>query len=874
MSNSDLSMILKLLQQIVGEFPLITLRGMGDRPEDLRKWRYAVLTSLKAAGPQVEAWWKWSVSAADNAHKLYVQSPLMTRESITVAQRTSVKWQQLESWVRPKLIACLPDALKKLVTARGMQNIEDECQDVLYLLTKACMPGAADERSAVNTLLQNPTPCSKPESAQAEMQRWWQAGRRCRDLGMSSPDVTVLYTAFRSIFSNVFAVANSNLQLRWMNLENELGLPYVITFDKLYKVAEFVDGEIAFMITQGGRGNNPGLPLTDNQKRQELQVKETEKKRAASAKAATDTATKQAAADAAKIVASYEPQAAAGFTPFKKDTSTTHAPWANTCNDWVKGKCVRGISCNFKHEGIKFTEGRCFICGAPDHTARDCESPGGQKDPKKDENWAAYKKMKEEKMPAQKGKGKGKGGDSKGKGKGKPHVKAARASAVTVDESFPKGGLGLDSWANVMLKHVDPSEVEQWNSKLKLAHGECECELSTGEKGIPTSKVAFKEGGENIDLLLLGWLWSRGCDYTWNRRGPSIKTPKSRYLQVLMWGLLPYIEEESVKLLLDDLPEANVPGRATDNVDPQVCGARVSRGTAVNLDHLQGELDIGDIRKQKAKYNCLPEVYYGDEEQVVKPEHLEDWAGSLDNKKFDPEQKPMFSFWEWYSGSGVLSKCAAQKGVSHLPPIDYRYGWSIGNLKHQICLVYILLFFGVKSLFGAPNCFPWGRDSRATPEAERKRKRSAESGNLKFFAMICFLQFVLGRSYYAENPKGSEIFVAEESPLSPLQTMDVFQWYIDQCMRGARLEGQAIMKSTEIQSCVKMKKDITCDKSHSHLHLRGSGPGGSRTAQSAMYPDELCEEYLDVFVPVASAGGRFVDCTGFQRKSTGQQVNF
>ena len=172
-------------------------------------------------------------------------------------------------------------------------------------------------------------------------------------------------------------------------MENELGLPYVITFDKLYKVAEFVDGEIAFMITQGGRGNNPGLPLTDNQKRQELQVKETEKKRAASAKAATDTATKQAAADAAKIVASYEPQAAAAFTPFKKDTSTTHAPWANTCNDWVKGKCVRGISCNFKHEGIKFTEGRCFICGAPDHTARDCESPGGQKDPKKEESWAA-----------------------------------------------------------------------------------------------------------------------------------------------------------------------------------------------------------------------------------------------------------------------------------------------------------------------------------------------------------------------------------------------------------------------------------------------------------------------------------------------------
>ena len=138
LSNSDLGMILKLLQQMVGEFPTIILRGMAERPEDMRKWRYAVLTSLKAAGPQVESWWKWCVSSADQTHKLYVQSPIMTRESITVGQRTPPKWLQLESWIRPKLISCLPDNLKKQLTARGMQDIEDECQDIVYLLTKAC----------------------------------------------------------------------------------------------------------------------------------------------------------------------------------------------------------------------------------------------------------------------------------------------------------------------------------------------------------------------------------------------------------------------------------------------------------------------------------------------------------------------------------------------------------------------------------------------------------------------------------------------------------------------------------------------------------------------------------------------------------------
>ena len=433
-----------------------------------------------------------------------------------------------------------------------------------------------------------------------------------------------------------------------MNLENDLGLPHVITIEKMYRVAEFVDGELAFLITQGTRSNNPGLPLTDNQKRQETQTKETEKKRAASAKASAD-ATAKSAAESALNDAYISPQAAAGFIP-RKDTSTTHAIWASPCREWEQGECKRGISCKFKHEGIKFNEGRCFICGLADHTSKECEAPGGQKDPKKDEHWAEYKKRKDENSTTDKGKGKSKGkGDSKGKkgdskgSKGKT-VRSARASAV-VSSTFPAGGVGLDSWANVFLKHVEPGEI-QWNSSMKLAHGECKCELSTGPKGMPTSKVPMRENKENIDLLPLGWLWSRGCDYTWNEHGPSIKIPKGRYLQVLMWGLLPYITEDSSKKLIVDLPDAKIPGRVRDTTDPQVSEARVSR-TTVNLDHLQGELEHGDLVKQKAKYRALPEVYYGEDEgRYVKPQNLENWVGELQSKEFDVKKKPMFSFWE------------------------------------------------------------------------------------------------------------------------------------------------------------------------------------------------------------------------------------
>ena len=167
----------------------------------------------------------------------------MTRGSVVVEERTPVRYQQLEMLIRPKLIGCMPDNLKKALTARGTQSIEDECQDILYLLTKACRPGAAGDKQSILNLFTNPNFRSRPEAAQAEMQRWWQAGRRCRELSIAAPDVTLLYAGFRSIFHNLLCGANQNLQMRLINLENDLGLSHVVTLEKLFRVADFAEGK-------------------------------------------------------------------------------------------------------------------------------------------------------------------------------------------------------------------------------------------------------------------------------------------------------------------------------------------------------------------------------------------------------------------------------------------------------------------------------------------------------------------------------------------------------------------------------------------------------------------------------------------------------
>ena len=139
----------------------------------------------------------------------------------------------------PPPASILPENLKKQLLARGVQGVRDEVQDMLYMVLKLACSGAAEEKMSPLKHLQDPTPCSKAESALNEIQRFWATARRVRALGMSFPDVTVLYTAFRSICSNVFTNAGDNLRLRWMQLENDFGLPQVVTFDAMQRAAQF-----------------------------------------------------------------------------------------------------------------------------------------------------------------------------------------------------------------------------------------------------------------------------------------------------------------------------------------------------------------------------------------------------------------------------------------------------------------------------------------------------------------------------------------------------------------------------------------------------------------------------------------------------------
>eukprot|EP00959_Pyramimonas_sp_CCMP1952_P318698 6668590-Pyramimonas_sp.AAC.1 len=58
-------------------------------------------------------------------------------------------------------------------------------------------------------------------------------------------------------------------------------------------------------------------------------------------------------------------------------------------------------------------------------------------------------------------------------------------------------------------------------------------------------------------------------------------------------------------------------------------------------------------------------------------------------------------------------------------------------------------------------------------------RRDREGPGLKFLAMCCFLQCLMGRHFLIENSGASEIFA--ESPLKVLNQLKLYQAKLDQC---------------------------------------------------------------------------------------------
>ena len=65
------------------------------------------------AGPHLNAWWKWCYERAHRAYSRYILANIRERESTIPTEIRPIGWEQMNAWMRPKVLEASPDHVKE-----------------------------------------------------------------------------------------------------------------------------------------------------------------------------------------------------------------------------------------------------------------------------------------------------------------------------------------------------------------------------------------------------------------------------------------------------------------------------------------------------------------------------------------------------------------------------------------------------------------------------------------------------------------------------------------------------------------------------------------------------------------------------------------
>lgn len=194
-------MILKIMQTVVQELPkLESGADAATKAQKLNAWRGAMDQAVLPTGPHVKAWWAWCQDKAEKAYSRFLEAMIKDREAIFPRDKMPVAWEQIDSWMRPKLLEVVPKNVKDWVTQRANNKQIDESHVIVFYLMKTYAPGSPEEKDTLHKCILNPHCCSNPKSAQVELIKWKEHVKRYHALGCASPDITMSYRAMESIF--------------------------------------------------------------------------------------------------------------------------------------------------------------------------------------------------------------------------------------------------------------------------------------------------------------------------------------------------------------------------------------------------------------------------------------------------------------------------------------------------------------------------------------------------------------------------------------------------------------------------------------------------------------------------------------------------
>ena len=160
-----------------------------------------------------------------------------------------------------------------------------------------------------------------------------------------------------------------------------------------------------------------------------------------------------------------------------------------------------------------------------------------------------------------------------------------------------------------------------------------------------------------------------------------------------------------------------------------------------------------DRAKLNRRYKAIPEEYYTKTGlHPVTPQNFNTWFAKAKGRGLP------WHAWEICSGSGRLSLVLLLAGLVIGFPVDYRYGWDIGDRAHQQMLLKAQREFQPGYIHCSLDCAPWSQAGNTKDPKERQQERIQARPSLEFTMDVFNNQARHHRGYGLEQPWGSAMW--------------------------------------------------------------------------------------------------------------------
>ena len=260
-------------------------------------------------------------------------------------------------------------------------------------------------------------------------------------------------------------------------------------------------------------------------------------------------------------------------------------------------------------------------------------------------------------------------------------------------------------------------------------------------------------------------------------------------------------------------------------------------------DSVPPHLSQEDQQKLKKDYKAMPEEFYRhSNRRVVTPDTFPAWF------KEAKRHGVKWQIWELFSGSGRFSLLCTLAGLMAGFPVDFRYGWDIGNPAHQDMLWSAYTTFEPEVIFGSPRCKFWSIAASRRDRHQLLQDREKDRSALVFLQRLYAEQVKKSRGYLLEQPLSSAMW--EESVMAENKKFPGWRKHrrTDQCAFGAVDElRKPVLKATGIEANFKLRLSLRRCNGHNgmpHAPLQGQHQGKNRTAMAAVYPTRFCKALI------------------------------